>query len=166
MNRPRIEQENTLVTKVLRTMVYSLLLISILALVFSYNHLPEKVPIYFNWPSKEQGLGSKNILWAAPILFGISSLILLRLAKRPWILNYPVRITENNAKKQYLAAALMLRLLSLLIAFTCLVLIIGSITSIDNSLSQIIQRIYNVLPFLFFGLPLFFVFKLAFAREK
>lgn len=166
MNHPRIELENTLVSKVLGILVYSLLLISILVLVFSYNQLPEKVPIHFNWPSKEQGLGSKDILWAAPIILGIASLTLLRLAKRPWILNYPVRITENNAKKQYRAAALMMRLLSLLIAFTCLALITGSITSMESRLNPIIEGVYSVLPYLFFGLPLFFMFKLAFAREK
>jgi Na+/proline symporter len=166
MNRPRIEIETTLLTKVLRLSVYGLLLASILVLLFFYNQLPDKVPIYFNWPTKEQGLGSKNILWAAPLILGIGSLVLLSLARRPWILNYPTRITEKNAKKQYHTASIMLRLLSLLIAFTCLALTIGSVTSYDNRMSQIIESVYRLLPYLFFGLPLFFVFKLAFSKEK
>jgi hypothetical protein len=158
--------ETTATTKTLGFLVYSLLIVSILILVFYYNQLPEKVPIYFNWPTKENGLGSKNILWSAPLIFGVGSLLLLRLANRPWILNYPTRITEENAKAQYSVASLMLRLLSLLIAFTCLALILGSVTSTNNGLNKIIESIYSILPYLFFGLPLFFVFKLAFNRNK
>lgn len=166
MNRPRFEMETTAVTKTLGFLVYSLLIVSILILVFYYNQLPENVPIYFNWPTKENGLGSKNILWLAPLICSVGSLSLLRLANRPWILNYPTRITEENAKAQYSMASLMLRLLSLLIAFTCLALILGSITSTNNDLNKIIEGINWVLPYLFFGLPLFFVFKLAFNRNK
>ena len=158
--------ETTAITKTIRFFVYSLLLVSILILIFSYNRLPEKVPIYFNWPTKENGFGSKSILWSAPIIFGPGSLLLLRLANLPWIINYPTRITAKNAKAQYAMAALMLRLLSLLIAFTCLALILGSVTSANNGLNEILESIYRVLPFLFFGLPLFFVFKLAFNRNK
>jgi hypothetical protein len=166
MSRPRFEIETTHITKTLRFLVYSLHIVSILILVLYYNQLPEKVPIYFNWPTKENGLGSKSILWSAPIFLGLGSLLLLRLANLPWILNYPTRITEENAKAQYSMASLMLRLLSLLIAFTCLALILGSVTSTNNGLNEIIKTIYRVLPFLFFGLPLFFVFKLAFNRNE
>jgi hypothetical protein len=128
--------------------------------------LPEKVPIYFNWPTKENGLASKSMVWSAPIVLGILSLLLLKLAKNPWTLNYPTRITAKNAKAQYSMASLMLRLLSLLIAFTCLALILGSVISTNNGLNEIIKTIYRVLPFLFFGLPLFFVFKMAFNRNE
>jgi hypothetical protein len=166
MKRPRIEIEPTLLSKGLRISVYCLLLTSLLILLFYYNQLPEKVPLYFNWPTKKQGIGSKSILWAAPIILGIISLVLLSLARRPWFLNYPTRITEKNAKRQYSTASMMLRLLSLLIAFTCLTLIIGSVTSYDGLLSQIIKSVYSILPYIFFGLPLFFVFKLAFSKEK
>ena len=166
MNRPRIELKTTLVTRVLRLLVYSLLLISILVLVLSYNQLPEKVPVYFNWPSKEDGLGNKSVLWAAPVILGLISLLLLRLANRPWVLNYPTKITIENARAQYFIAALMLRLLSFLIAFTCLALIIGSLISPDERHHKIVEIIYSVLPYIFFGLPLFFVLKLALSRDK
>ena len=166
MNRPRIEIEPTRLTKGLRIWVYCSLLASLLILLFYYNQLPEKVPIYFNWPSKEQGLARKSILWAAPIILGIISLVLLGLARRPWILNYPTRITEKNAKKQYRTASMMLLLLSSLIAFTCLALIIGSVTSFDSLLSQIIKSVYRILPYIFFGLPLYFLFMLAFPKEE
>ncbi len=166
MKRPKIQLETTLQTKVLRFLVVSFLLASVLVLIFYYNQLPEKVPIHFNWPSKEGGLGNKDILWAAPIILGLISFILLRLANFPWILNYPTKITEENAKAQYTVAAFMLRLLSLLIAFTCLTLILGSLSSIKEFPSRGIEMIYSILPYLFFGLPLYFVFKLAFMRQK
>lgn len=166
MTRPRIEIRTTFLTRVQQFLIYLFLLVSITILAINYNRLPDSVPIFFNWPSKENGYGSKSILWSVPIILGAISWLLLRLANRPWILNYPTRITLQNAKAQYTIAAQMLRLLSFLIAFACLALILISVTNTENGLSQIIERIYWVLPFLFFGLPLFFVLKLSLRRDK
>lgn len=165
MKRPIIKLERTLSTKIIETSVYSLLLGSILILAFKFNQLPEQVRIFFNWPSKENGLAPKDVLWVIPIIFSVISIVLFKLSNRPWILNYPVQITTKNARSQYLIASLMLRVLNLVVALTSFALILGSVTDSDSMLNISVKVYYSILPYVFFGLPLFFVFMLFFRRK-
>ena len=158
--------EKTLTARIVQLGVYSFLLGSVLLLALGYNTLPEEVPIYFNWPTKNEGLADREVLWVLPMIFSVISWVLLSLANRPQILNYPVRITEKNAGVHYSSAALMLRLLSLLVAITCLLLVLGSLSGSGGELHIVLDVFFSLLPFLFFGLPLFFVFKIVFQRNS
>ncbi|SMP00872.1 hypothetical protein SAMN06265375_10134 [Muriicola jejuensis] len=166
MERPIIEQERTLFTKTIVISAYTLLLGSALLLVFNYKQIPEQVSIFFNWPTKENGLANKDVLWVIPIIFSVISYFLFKLANRPWILNYPVKITMENARSQYSNASLMLRILSLLVAFTSVGLILGSVTVPNSLLNDSVKMFYSVLPYIFFGLPFFFAFRLFVRGRK
>ncbi len=160
--RPKIQPKRTLSRRITEISTGIVLLVSGFLLAINYGQLPEKVPIFFNWPTKENGLANKDVLWVIPIMFGLICFVLFWLANRPWSLNYPVRITESNARSQYSIASLMLRNLSLLAAITALALIIGSVADPDSPWFKAVGVFYSVLPYLFFGLPLFFLFRIFF----
>lgn len=162
MKRPKIQPERTLLKRVTEISTGIVLLVSGFLLAINYGQLPEKVPIFFNWPTKENGMANKDVLWLIPILFSVISFVLFRLANRPWNLNYPMRITESNARPQYSIASLMLRSLSLLAAITALALIMGSVAGPDSPWFKAVGVFYSILPYLFFGLPLFFLFRIYF----
>lgn len=166
MKRPIIEQERTLFIKIIEISAYILLLGSVLLLVFNYKQIPEQVSIFFNWPTKENGLAHKGVLWVIPIIFSVISYLLFKLANRPWILNYPVKITIENARFQYSNASLMLRILSLLVALTSVGLILGSVTVSNSPINDSVKRFYSVLPYIFFGLPFFFASRLSITGKK
>lgn len=85
----------------------------ILLPAYYFNQLPEIIPRHFNAQGYPDAYGTKWNIW---ILTGIALILfsgIKYLANKPEILNYPTRITEVNAKRQYIMAQRMLRLLNL-----------------------------------------------------
>ena len=144
----------------LESAIYLFLGAAILILSVSYTSLPSEVRVYFNWPGKRNGMAAKDVLWAAPIIFSIVSIVLIRLSRVPWILTYPTKITDKNAERQYRTAVQMLLSLGLLVALTCFTVILGAVEQDNETLMEILKGFYSLLPFLFLGLPLFYLFKL------
>ncbi len=87
-----------------------------------YRQLPETVPIHFNGAGEADRFGNKKHLFELPLIATIIYAALSVLNKYPHLFNYPTRITQENAKRQYQLATRLLRYLKLLI-----VLIFGGI---------------------------------------
>ncbi len=114
--------------KSIEFLTFFLLLSAALLLAIWYAQLPERVPIHFSWPIKDRnGMDSKNVLWAGPVILGALILGMFKLNQFPWIFNYPFEIHEGNAKRQYRIATTLLRWLNLLLAILCIVLTVLSL---------------------------------------
>lgn len=128
---------------------------------FYYDQLPEKLPIHFNWPSKDKnGFGSKDLLWSSPIICGIITIGIYILNQYPWIFNYPTEIDERNAEFNYRQATQMLRILNLLIGLLCLLVTSMSVLDglgIENRLDKYLEPLF---PILLIGIPIFYVIKI------
>ncbi|BAY24601.1 hypothetical protein NIES2100_43960 [Calothrix sp. NIES-2100] len=70
--------------------------------------LPETIPIHFGLDGKANGWGSKNFLWLLPIVGLLMYGMLTVVSRYPHTFNYAVRITEENALRQYQIACSML----------------------------------------------------------
>lgn len=92
-----------------------------------YSSLPEQIPSHFNFsgvPDKWSGRGSLVL----PIIISTIIYISLTLLSRiPQYFNYTVKITEENAEKQYRNARLMILIMNLEILVYMLYTDIGSI---------------------------------------
>ena len=45
-----------------------------------YSNYPERVPLYFNWTSKDSdGYGDKNLAWLSPVIHFIIAVLLLKI---------------------------------------------------------------------------------------
>jgi len=67
----------------------------------NYTTLPNEIPMHFNLKGEADDYGGKNILIALPIISFITSVILIYMTKFPHNYNYPVKITKENALKEY-----------------------------------------------------------------
>lgn len=131
-----------------------------------YTALPDKLPIHFNWPSKDKnGLGTKDLLWASPVICSIIAIGIYKLNQYPWIFNYPKAINENNAEYHYRKATQMLRVLNLLIGFLCLVLSVMSILDGLKIENDFIQYIEMLLPIFFIGLPVLYIVRMLMIKK-
>ena len=77
------------------------LLLHSLAILGSWNLLPESIPVHFNFAGVTNAWGNRSDL---VLLFGLSVLVYLsltRLGRYPHKFNYPWQITQDNAKRQY-----------------------------------------------------------------
>lgn len=128
MDRPKINIKKPRLDKSIEFLTFFLLLGAALLLAIWYAQLPERVPIHFNWPTKDRsGMDSKDVLWAGPVILGALILGMFKLNQYPWIFNYPFEIHEGNAKRQYRIATQLLRWLNLLLAILCIVLTVLSL---------------------------------------
>ena len=164
--RPRITLQKSRLDNLLEILTFVLITGAVGLIGWYYNQLPDQIPIHFNWPSKdENGFGSKNLLWASPIICGVLAIGLHILNSYPRIFNYPVKITQENAAYQYRQATRMIRILNLIIGLLCLSVTVGSISDGLGYESDFDFYINLLFPVLFIGVPFFFLIKMA-VRKK
>jgi len=89
----------------------------ILIPALNYGELPDKIPIHFGINGEADRYGSTMELWIIPII-GITLMALLwGVSKFPHTFNYGVKITEENAAKQYEFSVKLMRILATIIGF-------------------------------------------------
>lgn len=117
MDRPKINPLPDDFDKLLDALGIAGLVLLIGLPVYYYSSLPDIIPHHYNARGEPDGFGDKGIIWTLPGL-GIALFIFLSaLKKTPHIFNYAVKITEENAEKQYGLANKMLRAINAII--TC-----------------------------------------------
>jgi uncharacterized membrane protein len=73
--------------------------------------LPDTIATHFNFHGEPDGWGSPLFLLFMPVVATLLVPLLTWLNQRPHIFNYPVKITHENAKEQYLKATRLIRTL-------------------------------------------------------
>ncbi|MBN1478914.1 DUF1648 domain-containing protein [candidate division KSB1 bacterium] len=115
----------TPLTKIERWMDYLSILMIVLLFVYTARHvaaLPETIPVNFGMTGEPDKWGSRWFVWLLPVVALFVYVILLIPDKLPHYINYPVKITEENAQRQYLMARMFLKTLKLAITVVLLIL--------------------------------------------
>jgi uncharacterized membrane protein len=87
----------------------------IIMLVIYYPDLPKSVPTHYNAAGVPDGFGSKTSIIILPVI-GVFVYALLTFAQRvPHLFNFPVPLNEQNYRRQYDNALLMMKILKLII---------------------------------------------------
>jgi uncharacterized membrane protein len=63
--------------------------------------LPATIPTHFGIDGKPNAYGSKDTIWLLPGILLVLTVAFSLLSRYPWLFNYPVTITEENAERQY-----------------------------------------------------------------
>lgn len=161
MNNFQIIIKKTISKKSVEALTFLLILISIILIGMFYSELADKIPIYFNWLSKDaNGLAVKNLLWAIPLICSIIGIGIYKLQQYPKTLNYQNEKTTEYVKYSYRQTKQMMRILNLLIGFLCLSLTLMSILDglgIENNLNHYLKPLAITL---FIGMPIFYIIKI------
>jgi uncharacterized membrane protein len=115
MPRPKIKLPYSQPEKLIQILSFLALLGLIILTVFSMNHLPDNVPTHFGADGRADAWGGKSSLLLFPILGSIFYAAFTILERFPWIYNYPVEITEENASYQYKLGRQLLEWMKLII---------------------------------------------------
>jgi len=100
---------------------------------YHFNALPAIIPIHFDIAGAPDGYGSRNTLWILPAIVTGIVFLFNALAKYPHKFNYIIKITEENAVKQYKSSVRLLRILSFNISILFCYIIVSVIEgSISN----------------------------------
>lgn len=161
MTRPKIKVEKSFLDKSMEVLTFLLIAVSALLIGIYYQQLPEKSPIPFNWPSKDKnGFGTKDLLWASPIICGIIGLALYKLNQYPWIFNYPSEIDQENAAYNYKMATRLVRIIALVIGFMCLSMTLSAILNGLGNTTKFDTYFDPIFLILLIGLPIFYAIKI------
>lgn len=130
--RPRIQIEWTPVDKIIEAMSLLILVVMWVFTLLRYADLPDIIPIHYNAAGIADGFGKKAHILILPVISTIFYVSFTLLNRFPHIFNFPVRITEENAYRQYANMTRMLRWLKLLILFLFGMIIWNTVRFTDN----------------------------------
>ena len=121
-SRPKIKVPLTKTGKFIEKFSFLLLILIWAFTIFSFIKLPDIVPIHFDASGRPDGYGNKWTLFVLPFIASIVFAGLTYLNKYPWVFNYMVKITVENAESQYSSSTRMLRVIkcSIMLVF-CLI---------------------------------------------
>lgn len=78
------------------------ILLAVLLIVQFWAVLPDRIPVHFGARGLADAWGDKVTIWIVPAVAAIIFVILTAVSRYPHTFNYPVRITSENAREQYL----------------------------------------------------------------
>ena len=113
--------------KKLRVAAWVLLEILILGTLIMYTSLPDEIPTHFNAQGEADAYGSKNSVWFILGAFVFMNLLLYIILQYPRYINYPVKVTPENAQKQYYNVVDMTMTLNILINVIGLIILFTSV---------------------------------------
>lgn len=116
MPSPKIRLPYSTFEKLLQ--ILSLLAVAglIVLTVFAMTGLLARIPTHFGADGRPDGWGGKDSLLLLPIVAAVLYVPLTILERFPWIYNYAVDITEENAARQYRLGRQMLEWMKLITA--------------------------------------------------
>lgn len=148
--RPKIRPEPSPLDIIIEIAGWLALSVLWIIILYNYRKLPGAIPVHYNAAGQVDHYGAKATIFLLPALGTVLFIGMTILNRFPRIFNYPVRITEENAFRQYTMVTRMVRYLKLSI------ILIFTITT-WNTLSIAFGR-QNRLGILLLPLILFMIF--------
>ena len=133
----------------------------------SYTILPEIIPTHFSGSGVVDGHGSKATLFILPVIATVIFLLLSVLNKYPYVFNYIVLITSDNAERQYRLATRMLRQLKLIIILLFGGISFAIIASVnDGSIARWVGLFVPIISLLLIMPTIFYIVKSAKSKTR
>lgn len=131
--RPKLKISLSLKEKVIILISTFCVIAMWLYLYIMWNNIPSIIPTHFGFSGAPDRFGNKNSLFSLPIIASIMYILFVVLSKIPNCFNYPVSITENNAKALYKIGKQLILLLDMDISLMFLILLWKDVqTAIGN----------------------------------
>jgi hypothetical protein len=151
--------------KIINFLAFLFLGCQICLALYSMYDLPAIIPIHFDAGGNADSYGNKETLLILPVLSVIIFFFIQYLSKHPHWFNYPVKITEHNAEKQYSNATAMLRILKMSITLIFLLVVTGSYLAGSGRVSKLPAILLPLLIFLAIAPTVYYLIK-AFQSSK
>ena len=109
--RPRLHMKESFLEIVFDLIAIGAIVANVIYLNTMWGKIPNIVPTHFNSLGQVNGYGSKDTLFIMPIISIVIFIAINILAKFPYIFNYTIKITEDNAEREYRNARLLIKVL-------------------------------------------------------
>ena len=136
------------------------ILTMITASLYTYGSLPEQIPTHFGPNGLPDRFGSKTHVFLLPILGTVLYGFMTFITRRPHQFNYLVKITTENAERQYTMATRMLRFMKV---FVTLLFAFLTIRTIQIALGDTagLGNWFLILPGITLGVTFWYIWRSA-----
>lgn len=111
--KPKIKPELSTAGRFIEMFGWFAVILLCVLTVINYSKLPDTVPTHFNAAGQPDDFGGKGSILILPVVAALLFAGLTILNKFPHVFNYSIKITPENALRQYTNATQMLRFLKL-----------------------------------------------------
>lgn len=111
--QPKLTVKKTVFERISTFLALAIMMGNILYLLFVWNSLPNKIAIHFTISGEADGWGTKWVLWIIPVISILLWGFLTLIENYPHTFNYIVKITEENAERQYRSARIFINIMKL-----------------------------------------------------
>jgi len=115
-SRPRIKVPLQFIDLIIELSSIAIILLMWCYCIINYADLPDTIATHFNGLVEPDGFGNKLTIWIIPIIATVIYVGLFILNKYPYMHNYMVNITQDNALKNYRLNTRVLRVINFLCA--------------------------------------------------
>lgn len=116
-NHPSIELPKTRIGTALDVLTVFLLFSFFGGVWYYFRLLPDEIPIHFDFKGDVNNYANKKTIFLLPLIGTVLAGFLTLLGRHPETFNYTVKITLENAERQYRNALLMMRVMRIVIVF-------------------------------------------------
>lgn len=127
--RPKIIPALEPIDRILNYIGLGLLAFSWIYVIYYYPKLPDTIPTHFDHTGAVNGHGNKLTLFILPIIGTIIYAGVGSLNRIPYIFNYAVKITPENAERQYKIANRTMRYIKTTIQLVLAVIIFKTVAN-------------------------------------
>lgn len=120
--RPKITIEISATDRLIEISGWITLAILWILILYQYKILPATIPVHFNTTGEADNYGDKSTIFLLPIIGSVLFIGITILNLYPQVFNYPVKITADNAARQYTLTTRLLRILKIAIALIFLMI--------------------------------------------
>jgi len=113
VKRPKVKIERDLIDWVTHGLTMAFLVFLILSSLYYISMLPDNIPTHFNVKGVANNYSSKYSLWLTPAIALSIYILMVALNRIPEVFNYPIKITPENARKQYTLGTKVVRVVNL-----------------------------------------------------
>ncbi len=159
VSRPVLKLPLTKVDQWLNGIGVVLLLVLIAVPILIYGDLPEEIPTHFGANGKPDDFNQKSHIFVLPCVILLLFTGLFWLAYQPHLYNYTVKITEENAERQYRNASRMMRFLNLSVLVLFAYIEASTISTALGYSEGLSAWFLPVILVLMVGLPIYFIAK-------
>lgn len=159
--RPKIKIELNSVDKIMELLGFIMFILLWVITLSLYSKFPERIPTHFNFSGQPDDYGNKVVVLILPIIGSFIFVGLTLINRFPHIFNYPAKITDENAQRQYTFATRLIRYmkLAILVIFTIIVIMISN--SINGHTSGLEYLILPSFMLIIFGPMGYFIVQMV-----
>lgn len=153
--RPKLEIQPSPVDMAVEIMAVAGLVVHAIMLAHFWPMIPHTVATHFGANGKPDGWGPKNTMLMLPVLSVVIWGVFTVLNRFPHIFNYPVRLTPENAERQYKIATSVIRWLKMeiiwvfiLLNYESILVSLGKARGLDYSIWFVVVMSVSTIIFL------------------